>query len=201
VTDPFFGFHHVNAYEADGDVVVDLETVPDAESVGALDLSRLRAGDVDAAAGRLERFRVRDPDGPGTPRVERTTLYDDGTALPTASRDRWLRRHRYVYAQSSDQPVTDWPRALLRFDVETGAVREFDERDYGRAAYFGEPTFVPRPGGDREDDGVLLTEALEPDAGRSTIVVLDAADMTELARAPLPHALPFGFHGRWFPEL
>jgi beta,beta-carotene 9',10'-dioxygenase len=32
-------------------------------------------------------------------------------------------------------------------------------------------------------------------------VVLDGESMTERARAPLPHAVPFDFHGRFFPEL
>jgi beta-carotene 15,15'-monooxygenase len=255
-TDAFFGFHHVNAYETGldgasgdatgrdragvgdgdgrttgGDVVIHLETVPDAESIGALGLDRLRAGAVDAVSGRIERFRLSDP-AAGVVRIDREMVYDDGTALPTAARSRWLRPHRYVYAQSTGQPVTDWPRGILKLDVETGDVREFDEEDYraagrdgdgpaggrdvaaagGGAVYFGEPIFVPRPGseagdddasagGDREDDGVLVSVALDVAAGRSVLVVIDATTMSELARAPLPHALPFGFHGRWFPEL
>ena len=32
------------------------------------------------------------------------------------------------------------------------------------------------------------------------LLVFDAETLTELARAPLPHAVPFGFHGRYFPE-
>jgi beta-carotene 15,15'-monooxygenase len=231
-TDAFFGFHHVNAYETGGGaaaangrgsgVVIDLETVPDAASMQVLGLDRLRDGAIDAVSGRIERFRLSDPRASGAVRIDRETIYDDGTALPTTSHDRWLREHRYVYAQSTDQPVTDWPRAILKLDVETGAVVEFGEADYlagdgigersdglddghrGRDAgpvYFGEPIFVPRPDGEREDDGVLLSVALDAGAGRSVLVVVDATTMTMLARAPLPHALPFGFHGRWFPEL
>jgi carotenoid cleavage dioxygenase-like enzyme len=33
------------------------------------------------------------------------------------------------------------------------------------------------------------------------LLVFDAETLTERARAPLPHAVPFGFHGRYFPEL
>ena len=52
-----------------------------------------------------------------------------------------------------------------------------------------------RPGGRREDDGVLLSVVL--DAGRRTsfLLVLDARDMSELGRAAVPHHIPFGFHG------
>jgi beta-carotene 15,15'-monooxygenase len=218
-TEPFFGFHHVNAYEVGDDaatahkrgavaradrpeLVIDLETVPDAESVFTLSLDTLRSGSLDAFAGSLERFRIdlADP----TPAVERERLHE-GTALPTVSPACWLHDHRYVYAQGTDQPVTEWPTAVVKVDTETREATEF--RDGG--SHFGEPIFVPRAGVDRarddpgvaEDDGVVLTVMLDTDAEQSWLVVLDAADLSERARARLPHVLPFDFHGRWFPEV
>jgi beta-carotene 15,15'-monooxygenase len=190
-----FGFHHVNAFEDDGDIVFDLETVPDAAAIETLSLAALRAGDLDAFGGRLHRYRIVDPEG--TARVERRLLYGGGTALPTVSPDVWLDRHRYVYSQGTDQPVTEWPTAVRKIDTETGDVVEYDDT----GDHFSEPIFVPRPDGDREDDGVVLTVALDTGADRSVLVVLDGETMTERARAPLPHAVPFDFHGRYFPEL
>ncbi|MFB6304802.1 MAG: carotenoid oxygenase family protein [Haloferacaceae archaeon] len=191
--EPFFGFHHANAYRDGDDLVVDLETVPDASSVATLSLDRLRDGDLDVLGGRLERFRV-DPEA-GT--VDRYPVYADGTALPTVPRTRWCRDHRYVYAQGTDQPVTEWPTAILKVDADAGTAREFR----GDCDHYGEPVMVPRPGADREDAGVVLTVGLDRSAGRSVLVVLDARSLERLARAPLPHAVPFDFHGRWFPEL
>ncbi len=204
VTDAVFGFHHVNAFERDGGrtVVVDLETVPDAESIDSLYVDSLRAGDLDTFAGRLERFTLRlggDRYGTGEATVERETLYDGGTALPTASPARWCRPHRYVYAMSMDQPVTEWARGVLKLDTQTGTVTEHT----AGGDYFVEPVFVPAPADerDREDDGVVVTVALDTDADRSRLLVLDGTDLTERARADLPHAVPFDFHGRYFPEL
>ena len=57
--------------------------------------------------------------------------------------------------------------------------------------------FVARPGGEDEDDGVLLSVVLDADAERSFLLVLDAADLRELARAEVPHHIPFGFHGQF----
>ena len=193
-TDAFFGFHHANAYETDGQLVVDLETVPDAESVATLSLDRLRAGDLDVFGGRLERFRL-EPTA-SEPTISRELLYD-GTALPTVSRDRWCRPHRYVYAQRTAQPVTQWPTGLVKIDTDTGTARTFDDG----ADHFGEPIFVPNPAGDREDDGVVCTVALDTTAGESQLVVLDGESFTERARVTLPVALPFDFHGRFFPGL
>jgi beta-carotene 15,15'-monooxygenase len=205
VTAPVFGFHHVNAFERDGGrvVVFDLETVPDATSIDSLYLDTVRDGTLDAVGGRIDRFTVdlgagtgSGRYGPGDATVERETLYDGGTALPTTSPARWCRPHRYVYAMRIGRPATEWARGVLKVDTRTGAVTDHT----AGGDYFGEPLFVPGPG-DCEDDGVVLTVALDVDADRSRLLVLDGRTLDERARVTLPHAVPFDFHGRYFPEL
>ncbi|MFC6787464.1 carotenoid oxygenase family protein [Halobaculum halobium] len=213
VTDAVFGFHHVNAFERDGgrEIVFDLETVPDATTIDSLYLDELRAGSFGALGAQVDRFVVDLGSASGSGRyrvgdatVTRETLYDGGTALPTVSPARWCREHRYVYAMGTDRPVNEWARRVLKLDVETGEAVEFDD-----GGYFGEPIFVPNPDGEAEDDGVVLAVTLEEGVGvdgdattgRSALVVLDGETFTERARARLPHAVPFDFHGRYFPEL
>ncbi|QZY00255.1 carotenoid oxygenase family protein [Halobaculum rubrum] len=205
VTDAVFGFHHVNAFERDGgrEVVFDLETVPDATAIDSLYLDRLRAGSFGALGAQVDRFVVDLGSATGTGRyragdasVSRETLYDGGTALPTVSPARWCRRHRYVYAMRTDRPVNEWARGVLKLDTETGETVEF-----GDGGYFGEPIFVPNPAGDAEDDGVVLVVTLEAGSDASSLVILDGESFTERARARLPHAVPFDFHGRYFPEV
>ena len=206
IADPLFGFHHVNAFERDGgtEVVFDLETVPDATAIDSLYLKNVRAGEMGTMAGRIERFTVdlgsaagADRYGGGDAAVTREPLYDGGSALPTASPARWCRPHRYVYAMGMDTPVTEWARRIIKVDAETDNVETFDDG----GDYFGEPLFVPAPDGDAEDDGVVVTVALDVDADRSRLLVLDGETLDERARATLPHALPFDFHGRYFPEI
>jgi len=202
VTDPCFGFHHVNAFETEDAVVFDLETVPNPDGIGTLTLGSLRDGEFGVRAGRLDRFRVTGIERPGDASVERTTLHPGGTALPTVSPATWLERHRYVYAQGTDQPMTAWPSRIDRIDVGDGTPGSVEVRSFeADGAPLGEPVFVPRPDGDREDDGVVLTVGLDRAAGRSRLYVVDGETMTERARATLPHAVPFDFHGRFFPEL
>ncbi|QAU12288.1 carotenoid oxygenase family protein [Halorubrum sp. BOL3-1] len=206
VTDAVFGFHHVNAFERDGgtEIVFDLETVPDATTIDSLYLENVRAGEMGAIVGRIDRFTVDLGSSVGAGRyggadatVSRETVFDGGTALPTSSPARWCRRHRYVYAMGMDTPVTEWARRVVKVDAETGTARAFDDG----GDYFGEPLFVPRPEGDAEDEGVVVTVALDADDGRSRLLVLDGETLAERARATLPHAAPFDFHGRYFPEL
>lgn len=183
--DAVFGFHHVNAFERDGGtkIVFDLETVPDAPGIGDLYLDSVREGNLDAIAGRLERFTIDlgRPTDPGRYDVEaasvsREMLYDDRTALPTASPARWCQPHCYVYAMSMAHPATDLAHGVLKIDTESGTVTE---QSVG-GDYFGEPIFVPDDG-PAEDGGVVLSISLDEDAGRSRLLVLDGETLSELA--------------------
>ncbi len=56
---------------------------------------------------------------------------------------------------------------------------------------------MARPGARDEDDGVLLSVVLDAERETSHLLVLDARDLTELARAEAPHHIPYGFHGQF----
>ena len=193
-TDAFFGFHHVNAYEDGETLVIDLETIPDSEAINALSMDILGKDSFDVFGGTLERFRLRIK-GQESATITRTELYD-GTGLPTVSPSRWTLPYRYIYAQQTDQPVLHWPQAIVKVDTETSTVQEFTSDDQ----YVSEPIFVPRPDGNHEDDGVVLVVTLDRTDEQSYLVVLDGETLSERARASLPHAAPFDFHGRFFPE-
>jgi beta,beta-carotene 9',10'-dioxygenase len=181
--DPFFVFHNVNAFEDGDDLVVDLCAYEDPGIVGALGLQRLRAGER-IPESHLERFRLR-PGGA----VERTRLADEPLELPRIDYGRVNGRpYRYVWGSGARGEFFD---TIVKADVTTGETLTWSD------GYPGEPVHVGRPGREEEDDGVLLTVVLEPERGTSSMVVLDAATLTELARARVPHHIPFGFHGQF----
>jgi len=187
--DPFFTFHTVNAFDDGGDVVLDLVTYEDDAIVGALGLDALEEkGFGNVPPGRLDRYRV-GLDGS----VTRSRRYDGGIELPAVAGRVRTRPYRYAYGQATDR---EGANGLVSVDLERGTAREFWERN----VYFGEPAPVQRPGGEAENDGVVLAPALDVEAERSVLFVFDAATLEELARAPLPHHNPFGFHGRFYPE-
>jgi len=189
VVSPFFTFHHVNAYQSNGEVVMDLVAFEDASIVDALSFETL-SDDAFAAApeGHLDRFRI-DLDAPD---VTRTRRYDGGLELPTVPPAVRTRPYRYAYAQATDRRGAN---GLVKVDLDRETATEW----WGRGVYVEEPRMVQRPGADAEDDGVVLAPALDTDAERSVLLVFDAETLSLLARAPLPHAVPFGFHGRFFP--
>jgi len=104
------------------------------------------------------------------------------------------RPYRYAYGVgAADRIGRDFLDQLVKVDVSTGAATTWREK--GR--YPGEPVFVPAPDAAGEDDGVVLSVVLDASSARSFLLVLDGPTFTELARAEVPHAIPFGFHGQF----
>jgi beta-carotene 15,15'-monooxygenase len=205
VLEPLFGFHHVNAYESNNGqtVVFDIETVPDDSSIESLYLENLRAGQLGSLAGKLRRVTIElAPEtesryGPEAPKTTTEVIYDDGTALPTVSPAQWNRKHRYIYAMSLDEPITEWATAVMKHDIEQDTTAEFA----GVCDYFTEPIFVPSPEAEHQDSGVVIVVGLDVSTEHSHLVVLDGSSFTLRAHSQLPVALPFDFHGRYFPNI
>jgi beta,beta-carotene 9',10'-dioxygenase len=185
--DACFAFHHVNACEQDGEVLVDLCAFADAGVIEDLYLDRLRAGKP-ISSPELTRFRLKLADR--SVRVER--LSDEQIELPRINYGRCNERpYRYVWG-TGDGP-SGWLERIVKIDTHDGASLSWGES----GCYPGEPVFVPPPNAGDEDDGVLLSVVLDSAAGRSFLLVLDASNLTELARAEVPHHIPFGFHGQF----
>lgn len=189
-----FAFHHVNAFERGRELVIDLcvhETGPTA--IEALEVERLRGAADPVRPTRLTRYVVPLDGRPAT--SER--LADVDVELPRIDyRRRNTRDYRYVYAAGFRTSGSDWFDAIAKVDVASGDALTWAEV----GCYPGEPVFVAAPGEEAEDAGVLLSVVLDAEAGRSFLLVLDAASLTERARASVPHRIPFGFHGQYFAE-
>jgi beta,beta-carotene 9',10'-dioxygenase len=185
-TEARFAFHHVNAYEENGDVVVDVCAGPDARIVEDLYLDRLREGKPVAPAF-LERFRIA-PDA-GTVTSER--LVDEPIELPRINYGRCNEReYRYAWGVGF---ASGWLDRIVKADVAARTSTVWAET----GCYPGEAVFVAAPDAEREDDGVLLSVVLNGRTGNSFLLVLDASSLQELARAEVPHQIPFGFHGQF----
>jgi carotenoid cleavage dioxygenase-like enzyme len=186
-TDAFFGFHHVNAYEEGAELIVDASVYPDASVVEDLYLDRLRTRAPDNPA-ELRRFHLR-PDA-GTVSHER--LIDASLELAQINYARY-NEHPYRYAWGVGAQRRSWIDRIVRADVVERSASEWHELD----CWPGEPVFVARPDGTDEDDGVLLSVVLDGRRDSSFLLVLDATDLSEVARAEVPHHIPFSFHGRF----
>lgn len=185
-----FAFHHVNAYEDDDDIVMDVITYGDAGIIDQLYLKRLRAGEPVNVTGRLTRYHL---SLSGEAPVALQTLADEMLELPRVDYERCAGKpYRYVWGVGR-RPGADFLDCIVQVDVAEATKRIW----YADGCFPGEPVFVAAPSTREEGHGVLLSVVLDAESRRSFLIVLDALSLGEIARAECPHHIPFGFHGSY----
>ena len=186
--DPFFVFHHVNAHERGGTILMDVSGHIDSRIIDALYLKNLRRADQRMPPVKLRRLTIDVARG----KVQAEQLADASIELPRVNYGR-VNQHAYRYAYGIGQrsPASGFVDQLVKIDVARGSARLWREP----GAYPGEPVFVARPNAAREDDGVVLSVVLDARRRTSYLLVLDGRTFEERARAAVPHHIPFGFHG------
>jgi len=189
--DPFWVFHFLNACDAsDGRVeVVGCRAPRLNTSFGAEGLS-------EPVRPVLHRWTI-DPVA-GTVRDEQ--LDDRATDFPRID-DRFAgRANRYGYTGHTSEwdETTAAFDGVVRYDLTAGtsAVHR-----YGAGQVCGEPVPALDPSDPAEEGGWLLNYVHDIGSDESSVVVLDAATLDEVARVHLPRRVPFGFHGSFLPEV
>jgi carotenoid cleavage dioxygenase-like enzyme len=187
--DPCFVFHVANAYDrADGAVVLDVIAYDTMFASGASGLDAL---------GRLERWTV----DPGTRRISRFVVDPTPQEFPRIDERRFGQRHRYIYTVSvppdGNTQLVGATR-LFKHDLDTG---QHLVHEFGDGHLPGEFVFVPAGADPGEDAGWLLGLVINTAGQTTDLVVLDARhfDAAPVCSVRLPHRIPPGFHGNWFP--
>ncbi|PSN72943.1 RPE65-domain-containing protein, partial [Corynespora cassiicola Philippines] len=206
----FFTFHEINSFEKDGDIIVDLPWMANHTWVEALRLGDFRAHIARSNAtasfdvpGTFQRFRLSDfANGKtenGTLKV-REALVDfslrhevGNIELPKINEEYLHKEYRYAYGTHIEKRGY-FMDSIIKIDTKTQTSNVWSPETNHVPS---EPIFVSRPGAECEDDGVLLTVALDEATRVSSLVVIDAKEMVEIGRARLPIVMGFGFHGIW----
>jgi carotenoid cleavage dioxygenase-like enzyme len=187
LTEPFFMYHTVNAFERGDEAVLDLLAYPDAGIVAALRVERMAAR-LPELRPKLVRLVMR----PGVERVAVEQLGDAGFEFPAVNYMRVSGRpYRYAYGAANGWDGAAYTSAVVKTDLSTGTPAMFIDADY----IVGEPLFVARPGGVEEDDGVLLAVGSRREGEASILAIIDARTMALVASATVPSAIALGFHG------
>ncbi len=194
--DPFFAFHHVNAFERGGELIIDVAAYEDASIIDRLYMDNLTAEDAQVQVDSQLR-RVRVPLDTGAPPTS-DIVSDVAFELPRYDYDRCAGTpYRIVYGAGTRPGTADFINQIVKLDVTTGA----HDTWHAEGMYPGEPVYVPAPEAATEEDGVILSVVLDAKEGTSFLLVLDAETFDEQARAPLPQHIPFGFHGQFFGDV
>jgi all-trans-8'-apo-beta-carotenal 15,15'-oxygenase len=192
---PGFVFHHLNAHsDASGtEVVVDSIVYDDFPSIGPE--SDFRQVDFDTVpAGRLQRCVIDTVSGGVSWSVLEERTCEFATVNP---------RHQGLDARWAWMAVAERERgndplqAIEKLDLAGGERRVWSAAPRG---FVSEPLMVPRPTAagstpTAEDDGWVLCLVWNGARCASDLVILDAADLSEVAVLELPLAIPHGLHG------
>ncbi|OWK17740.1 BCO2, partial [Cervus elaphus hippelaphus] len=99
------------------------------------------------------------------------------------------KKYQFFYGCGFRHLVGD---SLIKVDMVNKTLMVWREDGF----YPSEPVFVPVPGTNKEDDGVILSVVITPNQNeRNFLLVLDAKNFEELGRAEVPVQMPYGFHG------
>jgi beta,beta-carotene 9',10'-dioxygenase len=168
---------------------VDICVLDDASIVTELYLGRLRSGGGITSLPHLERFEL----DRSTGAVARERITGASIDLPRINYPRVNERpYRYTWGAGLDGG-TGWFDEVVMIDVVQRKATRWSEP----GCYPGEPVFVAAPGARSENEGVLLSVVFNAQSGTSFLLVLDAQTLGEVARAEVPHHIPFGFHGQF----
>lgn len=195
---PFFAFHHANAYEKDGEILMDLITYPDAsiiETIGKYGREREREQVNHALTlARLMRYHLMlDND-----QLQIESLSEIPLEFPRINPSYDGKPYRYLYAADIREPYgMENERPLYKIDVENKTLHSWSEN----GCFAGEPIFVASPNAIKEDEGVILSVIFDQKISRSFLLILDASTFKEIARSTLPHRIPLGLHGQYYGEI
>merc|ERR1712203_250140 len=93
-------------------------------------------------------------------------------------------KNRYAYGWVS---IDYWRQTLVKKDLED----TMNDKMWSQNSHYpGEVFFIPRPGAEAEDDGVLVTVVFDGEKKRSYLLLLDGQTFTEVNRPTFPSRSP-----------
>ena len=185
--DPCYVYHSLNAYDDDGDVVVDLV-------VHQRTFDRDLTGPTEGHP-RLERWRL----DPAAGTCSRTPLDDTEVEFPRGDERFTGRAHStgWMVATGDGGASRLFSDRLIRVGHDGSAATV---RAFGESSSVGEFFFVPRSPDASEGDGFVMGLVSDLAEDTTRLVVLDAQTLEDVAAVALPQRVPPGFHGNWLPD-
>eukprot|EP00730_Choanoeca_flexa_P011064 TRINITY_DN2261_c0_g1_i1.p1 TRINITY_DN2261_c0_g1~~TRINITY_DN2261_c0_g1_i1.p1 ORF type:complete len:582 (+),score=75.71 TRINITY_DN2261_c0_g1_i1:98-1843(+) len=221
-TDPFFAYHHVNAFEQVNPKTRQLELVVDTthfRDIGTMWFwllpnitnTTFRNSYPDHTCLRRITVALDSQHRPSYAAASITDMHmhsDRGLRLSGPELPRINYEHHngrpycYVYGYSghafgsplwSDAAVVKADLCQQINDTAVHALTWFEE-----GVYPSEAIFIPHPVTEAEDDGLLLFDAYDSHNNQTLLIMLDASTMIEVARIASPVFMPWPLHAQFY---
>ena len=207
---PIFFVHHVNSYEEGNKIITDY-VIYDPVETGFMELydlflmenvwNRTKRNSV-GVKNRLMRVTI-DLELESIDIQRHTPIPGMANDLdfPVINENYRHRRACYVYG-------VIWKADGKNFATHVLAKKNLCESDqhdqdktwFRKNHYLSEPRFIPRPGGDDEDDGILICIIMDGERGETYVGVFDPITMELMDKAYTPDVVNFNTHGNFFPD-
>ncbi len=184
-TRPLFVLHHINAWDDETRIIVDLAAYADPSILGrlAFDRGSMPSGSFPCPlATRLTIDLVQKS-------VSCTSLKCPPGEFCSVDA-RFAMRPYTVFFATGPARTGEPADRLCRSDIATGLCTPWSADE----CMPGASVFVPEAADSPEGSGWLLSMVRDARQKRSFLIILNSVSMTEEARIWLPHALPFGLH-------
>ena len=214
--EPFFSWHHANAWENDTHITMDLTWVPNNRSIGLGMIGELLPYDWE---GKLVRVAMPNPanaaaNAAGTSTSSENNIVSGGIQSRILSSATWvspdfpvinpahatLRPTRYIWmlAVNASMRAAPYLPTVVKLDTTTGLEVTWSYVYDGPPLAPASPMFVPsaRDLPADSDEGVLIVLLV---GAKNIVVILDAATLVELAtfRLPIAPIAAAGLHNFW----
>lgn len=186
-TEPFFVLHHVNAFEKDGNLYIDLIAYKDPSIVTQGFNYKNLLGLQGLPPAYLKRYTI----NIWQKTVHVSHLSNHPVELPQISPHNLMHEYQYLYATTGQDGIA---HEIIKLDLKNNRHLIW----HSKGCYVTEAVFVPKPDGSSEDDGVLLSIVLDSYLKKSFLLIIDAKTMKELSRSYVPHHIPFTAHSKFF---
>jgi len=207
-TDGIYATHHINAYETieDGttNVVVDIVRAPWYSMTNFTDRETMLNWE---DSGAMTNLFI----------LSRYTIDITSHDITSVSESSWSNKLDIPYINQFDFPLVNpeyegkpycyaYGQAIVenyrQYLVKKNICDSSQDKVWFKENHYtGEPFFIPRPGGDLEDDGVLLVTVMDGNTEQTYLLMLDGQSFETIAEAYLPEFIPMSIHGTWVPEI
>ncbi|BES91568.1 Hypothetical protein NTJ_04378 [Nesidiocoris tenuis] len=217
----FFFYHHINTYEENDKLIVDVLAHDSPEIMDKLWLKELRSGNFqlkDKSTARRyilpliknEKELMALPEGVNMIQGESVSAVRKGNKiiiagrnltepsydLPTISSRVAGKKYTYFYASGMYGDGT-FRNSVVKVNVETGDITKWTG---STNEFAGEPHFIAAPGSCEEDDGVVLSIVADTKSRETFLLILGAQNMDEIARAIVTSHTPTLIHCLFIPK-
>jgi beta,beta-carotene 9',10'-dioxygenase len=188
-----FSFHHVNAFEENNTINVDLAMYKNSSIISNNNQFTKKNSHFDFSnmSSRLTRFYL--PINKSI--TDSIILLDENADMPRINYLKNGKCYRYIY--SIDLLPPDFNKsfsAIYKTDLMLNKTSKWGEIE----CYPSETIFVAKPNSIAEDDGILISIITNVKEKYSFLIILDAQSLSEISRFNLTHHIPQGLHGNFF---